>query len=219
MGIRRAGLRDRRVGEADVKNNDKTNAAVPRTRPTDRSPRRRGRAGRLDWRTLVVSLTGALLLTAAPGLPGLTGSAMADRMIQIGGTKRSAAVVVPVGKSEDVRTEVPFTDIVVGNPDIADVTALTDHTLSILGKKLGTTRVSIYGPDRKLIGVFDVEVSYDVSTLAIELDAPLPAEQIARPVGQRPHPAVRHGDRRRRARPGADDRAPVRPGGDQLGRR
>jgi pilus assembly protein CpaC len=161
-----------------VKKNDKTNAVVPRTRPTDRSPRRRGRARRLDWRTLVVSLAGALLLTAAPGVPGLTGSAMADRMIQIGGTKRSAAVVVPVGKSEDVRTEVPFTDIVVGNPDVADVTALTDHTLSILGKKLGTTRVSIYGPDRKLIGVFDVEVSYDVSTLGIELTRRFPQSRL-----------------------------------------
>jgi pilus assembly protein CpaC len=175
MGIRRAGSRSQ-VGEADVKNNDKRNAAV--RRPTDRSPRRGGRARRVDWRTLVVSLAGALLLTAAPGLPGLTGSAMADRMIQIGGTKRSAAVVVPVGKSEDVRTEVPFTDIVIGNPDVADVTALTDHTLSILGKKLGTTRVSIYGPDRKLIGVFDVEVSYDVSTLAIELGRRFPDSKL-----------------------------------------
>src|SRR5262249_44753959 len=92
-------------------------------------------------------------------------------------TKRTAAVVVPVGKSDDVRTDTPFTDIVVGNPDIADVTALTDHTLSILGKKIGTTRVSIYGQDRKLIGVFDVEVSYDVSTLGIELARRLPSNK------------------------------------------
>jgi pilus assembly protein CpaC len=158
-----------------VNKNDKRTAAASRRRPMDRSPRRRAR---LDWRTLVVSIAGALLLAATPGLPGLTASAMAEKMIQIGGTKRSAAVVVPVGKSEDVRTEVPFTDIVVGNPDIADVTALTDKTLSILGKKLGTTRVSIYGPDRKLIGVFDVEVSYDVTTLAIELARRFPQSKL-----------------------------------------
>jgi len=151
-----------------VNKNDKRHAAVPRTRLMDRNPRRSTRAhGRLDWRSLVVSLVAALLL--APGLPGMTGAAMAERMIQVGSAKRTAAVVVPVGKSEDVRTDTPFTDIVVGNPDISDVNALTDHTLSILGKKIGTTRVSIYGQDRKLIGVFDVEVSYDVSTLAIEL--------------------------------------------------
>ena len=147
------------------KNEKHHDAAVPRTRPMDRMQRTRRR--RPDWRSLLLSLVAALLVTAAPGVPGVTGAAMAQRMIQVGSSKRTAAVVVPVGKSEDVRTEVPFTDIVVGNPDVADVTALTDHTLSILGKKIGTTRVSIYGQDRKLIGVFDVEVSYDVSTLAI----------------------------------------------------
>jgi len=160
-----------------VKKNDKHHdAAVPCTRPMDRSPRRVRR--RVDWRSLLVSLVAALMLTAAPGVPGVTGAAMAQRMIQVGSTKRSAAVVVPVGKSEDVRTDVPFTDIVVGNPDVADVTALTDHTLSILGKKIGTTRVSIYGPDRKLIGVFDVEVSYDVTTLGIEIARRFPHSKL-----------------------------------------
>ena len=129
-------------------NDERCDAAVQRTRLMDRM-----------LRALLVSLAAAFMLTASPGLPGFTGTAMAQRMIQIGAAKRSAAVVVPVGKSEDVRTDAPFTDIVVGNPDIADVSALTDHTLSILGRKIGTTRVSIYGQDRKLIGVFDVEVS------------------------------------------------------------
>ena len=107
-----------------MKKNEKLDvAAVPRTRRMDRIPRRFGRAGRrLDWRSLLVSLAAALMLAAAPGFAG---SAMAQRMIQVGSTKRTAAVVVPVGKSEDVRTDTPFVDIVVGNPDIADVNALT----------------------------------------------------------------------------------------------
>jgi pilus assembly protein CpaC len=177
MGIRRSSPRITGLGEADVKKNDNClDAAVPRTRPMDRMQPARRR--RLDWRSLLVSLVAALPLTAAPGLPGVTGAAMAQRMIQVGTAKRTAAVVVPVGKSEDVRTDQPFTDIVVGNPDIADVTALTDHTLSILGKKIGTTRVSIYGQDRKLIGVFDVEVSYDVTTLAIELARRFPGNRL-----------------------------------------
>jgi pilus assembly protein CpaC len=179
MGIRRRSPQITGLGEADVKKNEeRSDAAVPCTRLMDRMPRRARRGRRPDWRSLVVSLAAALLLTAAPGLPGVTGAAMAQRMIQVGSAKRSAAVVVPVGKSEDVRTDAPFTDIVVGNPDIADVSALTDHTLSILGRKIGTTRVSIYGQDRKLIGVFDVEVSYDVSTLAIELGRRFPASKL-----------------------------------------
>ena len=179
MGIRRRSPQITGLGEADVKKkNERIDAAVPRTRRMDRMSRRARRSLWLAGRSLVVSLVAALMLTAAPGLPGLTGTAMAQRMIQIGSAKRSAAVVVPVGKSEDVRTDAPFTDIVVGNPDIADVSALTDHTLSILGRKIGTTRVSIYGQDRKLIGVFDVEVSYDVSTLAIELGRRFPSSKL-----------------------------------------
>ena len=57
----------------------------------------------------------------------------------------------------------------VGDPDVADVNPLTDHALSILGKKIGTTRVTVYGQDKKLVGIFDIEVSYDVSRLAAEI--------------------------------------------------
>ena len=49
-------------------------------------------------------------------------------------------------------------------------TPLTDHSLSILGKKIGMTRVSVYGEGRRTVGVFDIEVSYDVTRLAFELN-------------------------------------------------
>ena len=49
------------------------------------------------------------------------------------------------------------------------MTPLTDHSLSILGKKIGTTRVSIYGEGKRLVGLFDVEVSYDISRLSVEI--------------------------------------------------
>jgi len=136
---------------------------------------------------------------------------MAQKVIQIGG-KRTLSIVVPVGKSEDIRTDSSFVDIMIGDPDIADVNALTDRTLSILGKKLGTTRVSIYGEGKKLIGVFDVEVSYDTSALAAELTRRF-RQQAARLLRQRPHPVDRHRERRRRARSHPDGGPPVRTGG------
>jgi pilus assembly protein CpaC len=39
----------------------------------------------------------------------------------------------------------------------------------VLGKKIGTARVSVYGEGKKLVGVFDIEVSYDTSRLGSEL--------------------------------------------------
>ena len=53
--------------------------------------------------------------------------------------------------------------------EVADVNPLTDRALSILGKKNGTTRVSVYAEGKKLIGVFDVEVTYDTSLVQSEI--------------------------------------------------
>ena len=166
-------------GEADVKNEKHQDAAVPRTRLMDRTSDGTSRARRRRaWRSPLGSLAMALVVAAGPGLPGFTRAAQAQRMIMVGAGNRTASIVVAVGKSDDVRTDQPFVDIMVGNPDIADVNALTDHTLSILGKKIGTTRVSIYGGDKRLIGVFDVEVSYDTSALAAELARRFPHNKI-----------------------------------------
>ena len=111
---------------------------------------------------LAVALAAAFLLMA--------GDASAqDRVIQISGSSHTAMVTVTVGKSQDVRTGTSFVDVMVGDPEVADVNPLTDHTLSILGKKIGTTRVSVYAEGKKLIGIFDVEVSYDITRLTNEL--------------------------------------------------
>ena len=112
----------------------------------------------------------ALALIAAAMVLGLLGGeAQAQRSIQIGGAKRTATVSVYIGKTEDVRTDASFVELTVGDPEVADVNPLTDRSLSILGKKNGTTRVSAYAEGKKLIGVFDVEVVYDTSQLQTEI--------------------------------------------------
>jgi pilus assembly protein CpaC len=97
-----------------------------------------------------------------------------ERMVEIVGKRRVSTITVTAGKSETVRTDKSFGNVVVGDPDIADAVPLSDHSLSILGKKIGTTRVSVYSEGKTLAGVFDVEVSYDVSKLASELAARFP---------------------------------------------
>jgi len=101
-----------------------------------------------------------------------------ERVVQISGPNRTAMIVVSVGKSQDVRTDAGFVDVMVGDPDVADVNPLTDHTLSILGKKIGTTRVSVYGEGKKLVGILDVEVSYDVTRLSNELARMFPGSHL-----------------------------------------
>jgi pilus assembly protein CpaC len=120
-----------------------------------------------NWlRDLAIALLAAMITT----LLFVAGDAHAqDRIIQISGNNHTAMVTVTIGKSQDVRTGTSFVDVMVGDPDVADVNPLTDHTLSILGKKIGTTRVQVYAEGKKLIGIFDVEVNYDISRLTHEL--------------------------------------------------
>jgi pilus assembly protein CpaC len=120
---------------------------------------------------LAIALAAALLL--------MTGDAYAQtRIIQISGANHTAMVTVTIGKSQDVRTDDTLVDVMVGDPEVADVNPLTDHTLSILGKKIGTTRVSVYSEGKKLIGIFDVEVTYDITRLTNELKRRFPRSHL-----------------------------------------
>ena len=131
--------------------------------------------GRGRWQR---GLAVALAIVLATAVSGVAGSRAQERIVQISGPSRTAMVVVAVGKSQDVRTDANFIDVMVGDPEVADVNPLTDHTLSILGKKIGTTRVSVYGEGKKLVGIFDVEVSYDVTRLTNELARLFPGSRL-----------------------------------------
>jgi pilus assembly protein CpaC len=122
------------------------------------------------------TVTGSRRLSLAAAFAALAIGAMlpmgpvqAQKLVEIAGTNRTATVNVSIGKSADVRTDLSFTDVTVGDPEVADVNVLTDRSLSILGRKSGTTRVTAYGEGKKLIGMFDVEVSYDTSMLSAEI--------------------------------------------------
>jgi len=133
------------------------------------------RGGRFaGWYTKILrSLVAAAMLAAIGGAVGVH-DAKAERTIQIAQAKRAATITVYIGKSEDVRTETSFVELTVGDPEIADVNPLTDKSLSILGKKNGTTRVMAYAEGKKLIGVFDVEVVYDTSLVNNEIQRRFP---------------------------------------------
>ncbi len=126
--------------------------------------------GRQEPLRLLASLALVLLGVAVFLLaPGTLDAASAQRLLQLSGARHSTTLTVAVGKTEDVRIDAPFTDITIGDSDVADISPLTDRTISILGKKIGTTRVTLYAENKSQIGVFDVEVTYDVTRLAAEI--------------------------------------------------
>jgi pilus assembly protein CpaC len=78
-------------------------------------------------------------------------------------------IVITVNKSVTLSVPASFSSAVVGSPEIADALPLTDRTLLIEAKKIGTTNVSIYGENMHLIKVVDVEVTLDTGDLQLKI--------------------------------------------------
>jgi pilus assembly protein CpaC len=76
-----------------------------------------------------------------------------------------------LNKSVTLTVPAAFTSAVVGSPDIADALPMTDRTLLIQAKKIGTTNVSIYDPGSRLIKVVNVEVTLDTGNLQSRIRA------------------------------------------------
>jgi pilus assembly protein CpaC len=87
------------------------------------------------------------------------------------GVQSVQQVIVPLNKSVTLTVPVPFTSAVVGSPDIADALPMTDRTLLIQAKKIGTTNVSIFDERQHLVKVVDVEVMLDTRNLQSKIRA------------------------------------------------
>jgi len=79
--------------------------------------------------------------------------------------ERVRHVNVTLYKSKTMQLDQAFSTAVVGSPEIIDALPMTDRSLYIQGKKIGTTNVSVFDPMMRLIGVIDVEVSVDTGSL------------------------------------------------------
>jgi pilus assembly protein CpaC len=74
-------------------------------------------------------------------------------------------VKVTLHKTETIRVAFPFTEALVGNAEVADVVPLTNRSIYIVGKKVGVTRLTMLDQEKQLLGVVDVEVTYDLASL------------------------------------------------------
>jgi pilus assembly protein CpaC len=87
-------------------------------------------------------------------------------------------VAVPLGKSQLVRAGRPFSRAMIGNQEIADVLPINGDTVYVLGKKLGTTNLTLYDRGNNLVAVVDVMVGPDAVALQRLLGNLLPGEPI-----------------------------------------
>lgn len=85
---------------------------------------------------------------------------------------------VPLNKSEIVSSDVAIVKAMIGNDDIADVLPVSSRSIYVLGKKMGTTSLTLYGPGGQVISVLDISVGPDADSLRKQLLRFLPGELI-----------------------------------------
>ncbi len=123
-----------------------------------------------------IALLCAAALVCAPALPAAAQSMPTSTLI--GEMAPSRAITVPKDKSSAFRLMAAAGEIVVAQPDIAEIVANTDRSVYVRGKALGTTNILIYDGSHRLIEVIDVRVAQDIESLQSDLAAALPGQPI-----------------------------------------
>ncbi len=88
------------------------------------------------------------------------------------------ALVIPVNRAELVALKKDAAEVMVGNPDVADVHVHSPRRISILGKAFGTTNIRILDKDKNVINSFNAVVTYDLPAIRKALKEFLPNESI-----------------------------------------
>jgi pilus assembly protein CpaC len=81
-----------------------------------------------------------------------------------------------VGKSITLKSPQSVKRISVAAPDIADIILISPREVYITGKSPGVTNLTLW-QNKKIVSIYDLEVSYDVSGLKQKLAAVLPDEK------------------------------------------
>lgn len=105
-----------------------------------------------------------LISTVAPCLiAGFLSPSVANAQEALTGEK---TVSVVRGKTRTVKTSNQVNELVVGDPDIATVTPLSDNAFYIRGNKVGTTTLVMFDKTMNMIGHMDITVTVDAGQIS-----------------------------------------------------
>nr|WP_298930158.1 type II and III secretion system protein family protein [uncultured Erythrobacter sp.] len=87
-------------------------------------------------------------------------------------------VEIPVNKSQIVTADRAISRALVGNEEIADIFPVSERSIYVLGKKMGTTSLTVYDNANRVIAVMDIAVGPDVTGLRDQIKTLMPEEEI-----------------------------------------
>src|SRR6476659_11363466 len=117
----------------------------------------------------LAAVAGAALIAAQPALA----------QVSVASGVQAGELDVPVNKSQVLRADRPYSKALIGNPEIADIVTISSTSVYVLGKKAGTTSLTLYDRSNRLIAVVDIVVGPDVMGLKRQLANLIPASGVA----------------------------------------
>ena len=126
-------------------------------------------AAKMMKRAALLAVAGAALAAAQPAIA----------QVSVASGVQAGELDVPVNKSQVLRTDRAYSKALIGNPEIADIVPISSTSVYVLGKKTGTTSLTLYDRANSLIAVVDVVVGPDVMTLKRQLSDLIPGTEIA----------------------------------------
>jgi pilus assembly protein CpaC len=122
-------------------------------------------------RILVAGYLGAILASTAM-------TPVSAEVLRVLQGQASGALNVPMNRAVVVESDVPFAELSIANPGIADISTLSDRSIYVLGKAPGRTTLTLLSPEGQLISNVEVQVTPDMAEFKERLQQILPGEQI-----------------------------------------
>ncbi|AOL93188.1 type II and III secretion system protein family protein [Porphyrobacter sp. LM 6] len=97
---------------------------------------------------------------------------------QSGAEIHAGDLEVAINKSQIVTADRPIDRAMIGNDKIADVLPVSDRSIYILGKEVGTTSLTLYDKMNRVIAVMDISVGPDAEALRTQFAEMFPDQSI-----------------------------------------
>jgi len=117
----------------------------------------------------------AIGLSLCIGTFATTVSAEILQIVRNGG---ESSIDVPMNRAIVVESDIPFAELSIANPSIADFSTLSDRTVYVLGKTPGQTTLTLLDAQGRLISNVNVIVTPEISEFKLRLRQILPNEKI-----------------------------------------
>ena len=123
------------------------------------------------YRKVLGCLVAALLLQPVAGL------ANTPYVLEYDRRDARTELQLSVGKSQMITSRSALDQVVIGNPEIADIRMLSANQVLILGIAPGHTNLAFRDRNRALVALVDVSVGYDIDELKKKLWEVLPEQE------------------------------------------